>query len=54
MPSQTASLDTTALLNDLRGVFEQRSTRGSAWRLSNRAAIDGLDERGNRDCCGEP
>jgi len=46
MPSRTASLDTTALLSDLRGVFASGRTRGLAWRLDQLRGIERLcDER---------
>ena len=46
MTSQTASFDTTALLNDLRGVFSSGRTRGLAWRLEQLRGIERLcDER---------
>ena len=46
MPSRTESLDTTALLSDLRGVFASGRTRGLAWRLDQLRGIERLcDER---------
>jgi aldehyde dehydrogenase (NAD+) len=46
MPSQTMPLDTTALLSDLRRVFEGGCTRGLAWRLEQLRGIERLcDER---------
>ena len=46
MPSQTESLDTTALLSDLRGVFGSGRTRGLTWRLEQLRGIERLcDER---------
>ena len=44
MPSQTESLDTTALLSDLRGVFGSGRTRGLAWRLEQLRGIERLCE----------
>jgi aldehyde dehydrogenase (NAD+) len=46
MPSQTESLDTTALLSDLRGMFGSGRTRGLTWRLEQLRGIERLcDER---------
>ena len=46
MPSQTESLDTAALLGDLRGVFGSGRTRELAWRLEQLRGIERLcDER---------
>jgi aldehyde dehydrogenase (NAD+) len=46
MPNQTASLDVTTLLNELRGVFSSARTRGLSWRLEQLRGIERLcDER---------
>jgi aldehyde dehydrogenase (NAD+) len=46
MPSQTTSLDTTALLTDLRRVFGSGRTRGLSWRLEQLRGIERMcDER---------
>jgi aldehyde dehydrogenase (NAD+) len=46
MPSQTENLDTTALLSDLRRVFDSGHTRGLTWRLEQLRGIERLcDER---------
>ena len=46
MPSQTASLDATGLLSDLRRVFGSGRTRELAWRLEQLRGIERLcDER---------
>jgi aldehyde dehydrogenase (NAD+) len=44
MPSQTESLDATALLSDLRGVFGSDRTRGLSWRLAQLRGIERLCE----------
>jgi aldehyde dehydrogenase (NAD+) len=46
MPRRTESLDTAALLSDLRGVFATGRTRGLSWRLEQLRGIERLcDER---------
>jgi aldehyde dehydrogenase (NAD+) len=44
MPSRTESLDSAALLNDLRGVFDVGHTRGLAWRVEQLRGIERLCE----------
>jgi aldehyde dehydrogenase (NAD+) len=46
MPSQTQSLDTTALLGDLRRVFGGGRTRVLSWRLEQLRGIGRLCDEG--------